>query len=432
MSDRLRAMNNEFIKDTEELISFISDSPSPFHVIKNMEDELKKNGFIELKETKHFNLEKNNSYFVKRNNSALIAFRIPSDFDGFNIVSAHTDSPCFKIKSNPELKSDGSATRLNVESYGGLLLAPWFDRPLSIAGRVFVKENGEVKEKLVDFNDDMVEIVNLAIHQNREANNGIKYSIQKELMPIFSDSDCPVTFLDKLAEHAECDKENLLDYDLFLYNKTQPVIWGANKEFFSSPKIDDLECAFSAFRSIIKAVPSNKIAMAALFDNEETGSGTKQGALSDFLVKTIDRICYSLDIKEEDKDILIANSRVISADNGHAMHPNYPEKCDPSNKPKMNGGVLLKYAANQKYTTDGESGSYLRALMDENSIPYQYFVNNSDVPGGSTLGNLSSQKISIRTADVGLAQLAMHSCYETAGSKDITALKKLFYIFLCK
>lgn len=425
-------MEQEFIKATEEFIDFVSNSPSTFHVIKNMEDKMSEDGFIELSETKPFNLEKGKSYFIKRNNSAIIAFKVPNEFDGMHIVSAHTDSPCFKIKPNPEVKCENSATRLNVEAYGGLLLAPWFDRPLSIAGRVFIRKNNKIEERLVDFKDEMVQIVNLAIHQNRDANNGIKYSIQKEFMPIFSDSDSDISFMDKLAEHAECDKENILDYDLFLYNKTQSVIWGAGKEFFSSPAIDDLECSFSAFRSLLRATPDKKIAIAALFDNEETGSGTKQGALSDFLVKTIDRICLSLGIKEEEKDILIANSRVISADNGHAMHPNYPEKCDITNKPKMNGGVLLKYAANQKYTTDGESGSYLKALMDDNNIPYQYFVNNSDVPGGSTLGNLSSQKISIRTADVGLAQLAMHSCYETAGTKDITALQNLFYVFLCK
>ena len=425
-------MEKKYIEDTEELIDFIKKSPSPFHVIANAREMLLDSGFSELKENRPFSIEKGKSYFVVRNNSAIIAFRIPKSFDGFHIVSAHTDSPCFKIKANPEIKIEKSCIKLNTEGYGGMLLSPWFDRPLSIAGRVFIKNGDSIEEKLVDFADDMVSIVNLAIHQNREANNGYKYSMQKEFLPIWADSDCTISFTDRIGEHAGCNPDSILDYDLFLYNRTEPVLWGVDKAFFSSPKIDDLQCAYSALSSILKSSPENRVSMVSLFDNEETGSGTKQGALSDFLSNTISRICISLKMNDEDKSIMIANSRMISADNGHAMHPNYPEKCDVTNKPKMNGGILLKYSANQKYTTDGESGSYLKNLMISNDIPFQIFLNNSDVPGGSTLGNLSTQKISMKTADIGVAQLAMHSCYETAGTKDTTALKKLFYIFLSK
>ena len=409
-------------------MNFILMSPSPFHAVATATTELEALGFRPLDEKKPFSLKRGGSYYIKRNSSALIAFKIPSTFDGFHIVSAHTDSPCLKIKWNPEVKASGFPTRLNVETYGGLLLQSWFDRPLSIAGRVFIKRNGEVEEKLVNLGQKMTLVIpNLAIHQNREANNGWKISVQKEMLPIFSDGEA--SFVEELASSSECRVEDLLDYELFLYNRTSPTFWGAEGEFFSSPKIDDLGCAWSAVEALKNAQNESKIAMCALFDNEETGSGTKQGALSDFLLSVTDRIMESLGMGVEEKYMAYASSRMISADNGHAVHPAWKEKSDITNLPKMNGGILLKYSASQKYTTDGESGSYVRNLMDKNNIPYQIFHNNSDVAGGSTLGNLSSQKVSIRTCDVGVAQLAMHSSYESAGTKDTTALLNLFSAF---
>lgn len=421
-------MDQKYITDTRKLLNFIMLSPSPFHAVSISASELEGMGFLPLDERKPFSIQKGKSYYVKRNSSALIAFTIPQSFSGFHIVSAHTDSPCLKIKWNPELKAQGLPTRLNVEAYGGLILNSWLDRPLSIAGRVFIKRNGRIEEKLVNLGQKMSLVIpSLAIHQNREANNGWKISIQKEMLPIFSDGDA--LFLDEVSSAAECRKEDLLDYDLFLYNKTAPVFWGADGEFFSSPKIDDLGCAWSALEALKNSSPTNNIAMCALFDNEETGSGTKQGALSDFLLSVTERIMESLGMGVEDKYIAYANSRMISADNGHAVHPAWKEKSDVTNMPRMNGGILLKYSASQKYTTDAESGSYVRNLMDNNNIPYQIFHNNSDVAGGSTLGNLSSQKVSIRTCDVGVAQLAMHSSYESAGTKDTSALLSLFSSF---
>lgn len=421
-------MDQKYITDTRKLLNFIMLSPSPFHAVSISASELEGMGFLPLDERKPFSIQKGKSYYVKRNSSALIAFTIPQSFSGFHIVSAHTDSPCLKIKWNPELKAQGLPTRLNVEAYGGLILNSWLDRPLSIAGRVFIKRNGRIEEKLVNLGQKMSLVIpSLAIHQNREANNGWKISIQKEMLPIFSDGDA--LFLDEVSSAAECRKEDLLDYDLFLYNKTTPVFWGADGEFFSSPKIDDLGCAWSALEALKTSSPTNNIAMCALFDNEETGSGTKQGALSDFLLSVTERIMESLGMGVEDKYIAYANSRMISADNGHAVHPAWKEKSDVTNMPRMNGGILLKYSASQKYTTDAESGSYVRNLMDNNNIPYQIFHNNSDVAGGSTLGNLSSQKVSIRTCDVGVAQLAMHSSYESAGTKDTSALLSLFSSF---
>ena len=420
---------NQNIKDTQNLLDFISKSPSPFHVVANMKKELIANGFIQLKENEKFNIEKGKKYFVERNSSSLIAFSIPQSFKGFSIVSAHTDSPTFKIKPNPEILANGYI-KLNIEKYGGMLLSPWFDRPLSVAGRVFVLKDGEVKEQLFDIPKPLLSIVNLAIHQNRTANDGIKYSVQKELLPLFAQSSDKKAFSSFIAKQANCTEDELLDYDLFLYNRCEPVIWGLDDEFFSSPKIDDLQCSYSAFKSLIEAEPKEKIAMVSLFDNEEVGSGTRQGALSDFLSTTINRVMCSLNIIEEERYSQIASSFMVSADNGHAVHPNYADKSDVTNLPVINGGILLKYSANQKYTTDASTGAFLKALMKKNDIPYQVFVNNSDQLGGSTLGNLSIQKISIPTCDVGVAQLAMHSPYECGGTKDTTALLKLFTTFL--
>lgn len=417
------------IKDTQDLLNFIKKSPSPFHVVSNMREELINKGFIELRETEPFNINKGHSYFVTRNSSSIIAFTIPENFKGFSVISAHTDSPTFKIKPSPEIKANGYI-KLNIEKYGGMLLAPWFDRPLSVAGRVFISKDGKIEEKLIDIPRPLLSIVNLAIHQNRTANDGIKYSVQKELLPIFAQTDDEKSFTSLIAKEAGCTVDELLDWDLFLYNMCQPVIWGLNNEFFSSPKIDDLQCAYSAFRAILNSKPNEKISLISLFDNEEVGSGTRQGALSDFLSATMERIMYALKLNEDEKYAHIASSFMISADNGHAVHPNYSDKSDVTNLPKLNKGILLKYSANQKYTTDGATGSYLKAIMQKNNIPYQIFVNNSDQLGGSTLGNLSIQKISIPTCDIGVAQLAMHSPYECGGTKDTTALIKLFDSFL--
>lgn len=423
-------MDQKYLSSTRNLMNYILMSPSPFHAVSVMASQLEECGFVRLDEKKPFRVKRGLSYFVTRNSSAIIAFRIPESFDGFHITSAHTDSPCFKIKWNPEVKGQDVPTRLNVETYGGMLLHSWFDRPLSIAGRVFVRRGENVEEKLVNLGQKISLVIpNLAIHQNREANEGRKISVQKEMLPIFSDGDA--SFMEELASSAECRTEDLLDYDLFLYNRTSPTFWGADGEFFSSPKIDDLECAWSAMEALKTSDPKKKIAMCALFDNEETGSGTKQGALSDFLLSVTDRIIESLGLTGEERYMAYASSRMVSADNGHAVHPGWREKSDITNLPRMNGGILLKYSASQKYTTDGESGAYLRNLMEKNGIPYQVFHNHSDVPGGSTLGNLSSQKVSIRTCDIGVAQLAMHSSYESAGTKDTSALLSLFSAFYC-
>lgn len=427
------AMDDKNMKIAEDLMSFIEKSPSPFHVVSNMEKMLEADGFTALDERRRFDLEKGRNYFIDRNGTALIAFRVPeSGFDSFSIVSAHTDSPSFKIKPDPEVTSSGLYTTLNVEGYGGMLMAPWFDRPLSIAGRAIVRCGDGLEARLLDFDEDLVGIVNLAIHQNRKANEGIAYKVQKELLPIFAEGVEKGRFASLVAERLAVEPEQIVDCDLFLYNRMKGSFWGLGKRFFSSPKIDDLGCAYTALRAIVGMEPGRTFPIVALFDNEETGSGTRQGALSDFLRTTLDRIFLSLSFDEELRYMTIASSFMMSADNGHALHPNYPETTDIVNKPRMNGGVLLKYSANQKYTTDADSGSLVRTLCRENGIPLQVFVNNSDIVGGSTLGNLSAQKVGLRTADVGMAQLAMHSPYETAGSDDPGYLLSLFRAFLSR
>ena len=420
------------MKNTKNLISFIEKSPSPFHVVNNFKSILKENDFIELTENKPFNLEYGKSYYISRNNSAILAFKVPTNgIKKLAICSAHTDSPTFKVKPNPEVKAAaGLYTCLNVEPYGGNLLHPWFDRPLSIAGRVFLDKNGTREEVLLDFDKDLVSIVSLAIHQNREVNNGYKLNVQKELCPLFTTSFEAKSFMNYLANHLNVKLEDILDYDLFLYNRNKGSIWGPNDEFFSIGKIDDLACAYAAIASLLETkVTTSTLPMACLFDNEEVGSGSNQGALSDFLHNTLERICLSLNISKEEFYMLLSESFVLSADNGHAVHPNYMEKSDITSAPAMNKGVLLKYSGNLKYTTDGESGALVKLLCKLNNIPLQVFANNSNVPGGSTLGNLSIQKIGIKTADIGLAQLAMHSPYECAGCEDLTHMMNLLKAF---
>ncbi len=424
-------MEESFLNDAKVLTDFISSSPSPYHVVSNMAKGLEDAGFMPLDEGGRFPLSPGNSYFVRRNGSALIAFRIPAEpVERMHVVGAHTDSPSFKLKPDPEVVSSSSYTTLNVEGYGGMLMAPWFDRPLSIAGRVFIDSPDGISCRLVDFDEDLVSIVNLAIHQNRKANEGICYRVQKELLPIFADRAEKGSFIALLAGRLGVDVSEILDYDLFLYSRTPASFWGLDKAFFSIGRIDDLECAHSAYRALLETpCTGSSMTVAALFDNEEVGSGSKQGALSDFLRTTLERIFSSLGIDVEKKAMILSSSFMLSADNGHALHPNYPEACDIVNKPVVNRGVLIKYSANQKYTTDAESGAFVRKLMRDNGIPYQVFVNNSDLAGGSTLGNLSTQKVGIRTADVGLAQLAMHSPYETAGVRDVGHLLSLFRAF---
>ena len=301
-----------------------------------------------------------------------------------------------------------------------MICSTWFDRPLSIAGRILVKENNAVKTHLVNIDKDLVIIPNLAIHMNREVNDGYKYNAQIDMLPLYGDNSSKGSLMKTIAKEVNVEEESILGTDLFLYNRMNGTKIGANEEYISSPRLDDLECAFTSLSAFLSENTSNSASVYCVFDNEEVGSGTKQGADSTFLYDVLRRINISLGKTEEDYYRLISSSFMVSADNAHALHPNYTDKSDPTNKVYMNDGIVIKYNANQKYTTDAVSASIFKSICDSVDVPYQTFTNRSDILGGSTLGNISNAHVSLNTIDIGLAQLAMHSTYETAGAKDVT------------
>lgn len=405
----------------KQLFKFIENSPSCFHAIKTITEELKNEGFVEIKEKDTWQIEQGKKYYVTRNLSSVIAFKIPqNDFKSFNIVASHSDSPTFKIKENAEIEVNNKYVKLNTEKYGGMICSTWFDRPLSIAGRILVKENNAVKTHLVNIDKDLVIIPNLAIHMNREVNDGYKYNAQIDMLPLYGDNSSKGSLMKTIAKEAEVEEESILGTDLFLYNRMNGTKIGSNEEYISSPRLDDLECAFTSLSAFLSENTSNSASVYCVFDNEEVGSGTKQGADSTFLYDVLRRINISLGKTEEDYYRLISSSFMVSADNAHALHPNYTDKSDLTNKVYMNDGIVIKYNANQKYTTDAVSASIFKTICDSVDVPYQTFTNRSDILGGSTLGNISNAHVSLNTIDIGLAQLAMHSTYETAGAKDVT------------
>ncbi len=426
-------MNNTINKDraraaAEDMLSFVEKSPCMFFAVKNMADTLEAAGFSPLLESEAWKIVPGGRYFVTRNDSALIAFALPKGkLTGFQIGASHSDQPALKIKEAPEIRAD--YTTLNVELYGGAILSTWLDRPLSVAGRVVIEENGLISTQLVNINKDLLVIPSLAIHMDRKVNEGHAYNVQKDMLPLFGGKDAQ-SLKDMVADLLKVAPSHILGSDLFLYTRTAPSIWGAETEFMSSARLDDLECGYASLRGILDCTPADSAAVHCVFDNEEVGSATKQGAASTFLKDTLMRITSALGGTDDDYRRMVASSFMLSADNAHAVHPNYTEKADPVHHPAMNNGVVIKYSANQKYTTDAVSAALVKALCEHENIPYQVFVNRSDVPGGSTLGNLSGNQVAVNTADVGLAQLAMHSAYETAGVYDVsamTALMKLQY-----
>ena len=415
----------------EELLAFIQKSPTCFHAVAAMKEILEAEGYGELREEDRWNLEKGGKYYVTRNDSALIAFAIPKEeAKGYRIMASHSDSPTFKIKENPEMEAEGRYVKLNVERYGGMICAPWFDRPLSVAGRVVVKEGEEIVSKLVDVDRDLLMIPNLAIHMNREVNDGYKFNAQKDMLPLYGMSSAKGTFLQTVAEAAGVKEEEILGHDLFLYNRQEGTVWGAEEAFVSSARLDDLQCAFSSLKGFLAGKKEKYIAVHCVLDNEEVGSGTKQGAASTFLRDVLVRINSGLGQDQEDYLRRLAGSFMVSADNAHAVHPNYGEKADPVNRPCMNEGIVIKHSANQKYCTDGVSAAVFKDLCKRAGVPFQTFTNRSDILGGSTLGNISTTQVAVNAVDIGLAQLAMHSPYETAGVRDtwylIQAAKEFF------
>lgn len=422
-------ISQETIDLNHDLLHFIGQSPSIFHAVHHIKTALIYAGFTEIREEDPWHIKQGGKYVVTRNGSALMAFTIPED-DGkaFHVTVAHGDSPTFKIKENPELK-DKNYIRLNVEGYGGMTMSSWLDRPLSVAGRLFVKEKDYIIPKLVALDGTFLLIPSVAIHMDRTVNQGKSWSIQTDLLPLYGTAHCETPFMSLVANAAGVDEKQIIAHDLFLYNRTPGILWGAEKEFISSPKLDDLHSAFASFRGFTMGKKEKNISLYALFDNEEVGSGTAQGAGSTFLTNTIHRIAFALGKNYDETEAMIAKSFMISADNGHAIHPNHSEYADPINAPILNGGVVIKFNAQQRYATNGYTAAIFRNICEKANVPVQNFINHSDNPGGSTLGNISTTKIAIPTVDIGLAQLAMHSAYETAGSYDTEYLTKAIAAF---
>ena len=428
-------MMEESMKLSNELLDFIQKSPSCYHAVENLAQTLCDTGFLELSEGAPWRLQRGGRYFIRRNLSSLLAFKIPEgEIRGFQIAASHSDSPTFKIKENMDIVVDGAYTELNVEKYGGMLCAPWFDRPLSVAGKIVVRRGEGVESRLVTVDRDLLMLPSLAIHMNRSVNDGYKYSVQKDMLPLLGDERAAGTFLDIVAGAAGVDKEDILGTDLFLYCRGRGVVWGANGEYLSSPKLDDLQCTFANLQGFLAGGHPNTISVYAVFDNEEVGSGTKQGAAGTVLLDTLLRVNEALGRSHEDYLRALASGFMVSADNAHAVHPNHLSLADPTNHPHMNQGIVLKFSANQKYGTDSVSAALFRAICSRAGVPVQTFHNHSDILGGSTLGNLSNAQVSLNMVDVGLPQLAMHSAVETAGVQDTLylarAMKEFYSTFV--
>ena len=408
-------------KSINALINFIEKSPTAFHAVASCASILESKGYQRLCEQDEWHLEAGKGYYLTRNQSSVIAFRIPANKPrNFLIAASHTDSPMFKVKNEALSPAFEKYERLNVEPYGGTIYSTWLDRPLSLAGRVILSDGDKIEAKLINFERDLLVIPNVAIHMQRNINAGYAYNAAIDLLPLLS-QDTKTDFKAFLAKEAGCKAEDLLGYDLYVYNRTAATHIGVNSEFFSAPRIDNLMCVFGTLTGFVESENADSVSLFYAADNEETGSSTKQGAGSVFLSDVIDRICEGCGI---DRRRALASSMLVSADNAHAKHPNHPELCDSQNTPHINGGVVIKNNAAQKYTTDGISASVFGEICAQAGVPTQQYANRSDMPGGSTLGSIATTLTPMLSVDIGMAQLAMHSAYETAGADDIDYLIK--------
>ena len=412
------------------LMDFLQASPTAFHAVEHLRQMLLKEGFTELPESSRWNLKPGASYFTTRNGSSILAFRIGNKLaePGFTLTASHSDSPCFKIKENAELRVRDRYVQLNTEGYGGMICSTWLDRPLGVAGRVLVRSKTQAGERyetrLLNFDRDLVLIPNVAIHMNRKINDGFTFNKQIDMVPLFGSGKLEKgAFRRMVAKQAGVEEADLLGSDLYLYNRMAPTIWGAEDEFISAPCLDDLECAYGSLQGFLRGKQEKSIQVWCCFDNEEVGSGTKQGADSTMLEDVLRRIAGALGFDEEDYRCMVARSFMLSCDNAHAVHPNHPEKTDATNCTYMNEGIVIKSHAGQKYTSDAVSVALFRGVCEKAGVPVQFFANRSDEMGGSTLGNIAMAHVSMNTVDLGLPQLAMHSSYETAGVKDLTYLE---------
>ena len=398
------------------MLHYIKKSPDCFHAVHALAEILDNAGYVQLTEG-GWTLQPGGMYYTVRNGSSLIAFRIPAQIpSSFLLTGAHSDSPCFRLRDHADL--GGAYARLSVERYGGMINACWLDRPLSIAGRVLVKQENRIETRLVDFEKPMALIPNVAIHLNREVNNAAKYDAARDLIPLYGDKGA--NFRKDLAAKLDCMPEDILATDLFVYNPQDGLVWGPEGEFVSAPRLDDLACVFACAQGFLLAQERDAIPVLGVFDNEEIGSNTKQGAESMFLPDTLQAICEALGLTRADYRRMLTRSMMLSCDNGHGLHPNHPELADVNEAPVLNGGVVIKHSP--RYATDGLSTAVFAELCSRANVPVQHYSNRADQAGGSTLGNIANTKVGVSTVDIGLPQLAMHSCYETAGSRDVNAL----------
>ena len=423
----------------ESLLQFMDASVCNFLAVDTIKQMLSKNGYVEKRIEQPLQCQPGDKFFVTKNDSAIFAIKIgsrPISETAFKIITAHSDSPCFRIKPHPEMLSGDRLVRLNTEVYGGPILYTWFDRPLSLAGRVILRGESALKPvtRLLKIDEPILMIPHLAIHFNRSVNEGNALSKQKDMLPILTRISESLSanglLVNYIAKSLNVAVDDILDFDMFLYNTQPATLTGLNKEFVMSGRLDDLSMAHAAITAIIEATDDDATCISAIFDNEETGSGTKQGAHSPVLSNLLRRIAECQGVNYDGFCQAVGRSFMISADNAHAFHPNYAEKYDPTNHPALGGGPVIKINANCKYMTDAHSAAIFKSICNEAGAPCQYFVNHSDVAGGATLGNIFTGQLDIEGVDVGNPLLAMHSACETGSTDDhinmIRAFKQFF------
>lgn len=402
--------------ETKQLLKFIENSPTAYQAVDSAAAILEEQGFARLCAQQAWELSPGQGYYTVQNGTSIIAFRMPTGKIGSVMLAAsHSDSPTFKLKAVCEADT-GEYVKLNTERYGGMILSSWLDKPLSLAGRLVVKEGDAIRTVSVKVDRDLLLIPNVAIHQNRKHNDGYVFNAQTDMMPLYGTSDAKGSLMATVAKAAGVEAENVIGSDLYLYNRTPGTIWGADDAFFSAPRIDNLMCAYGTLKGLLQAGEAEQVLQVwACFDNEETGSRTKQGAGALWLRDVLERICEANGV---DLRRIMPTSMMLSADNAHAKHPNHPELSDAQNAPRMGGGVVIKANASQSYATDGVSCAIFSEICKKAGVPTQSFANRSDSPGGSTLGSIADTLLPISTVDIGMAQLAMHSSYETAACAD--------------
>ncbi len=397
------------------MLQYIQKSPDCFHAVENLRQRLVGEGYTQLT-AGEWSLTPGGKYFITKNGSSLLAFRVPQGAPtGFVLTASHSDSPCFRLRDHAELA--GEFVRLSAERYGGMINDCWLDRPLSAAGRVLVRRDNGLETRLVDLKKDMALIPRVAIHLNRDGNNGTKYNPAQDLVALYAGGEQKGCFDREIAAAAGCQPEDIVARDLFLYNNQPGTVWGPAGEFLSAPRLDDLACVFACTQGFLAARETTAIPVLCVFDNEEIGSETKQGAASAFLPETLQAIVNALGLTDGDYRRLVANSFLLSCDNGHARHPNHPELADANEAPVLNGGVVVKHSP--RYATDAVSAAAFQELCRRAQVPTQHYANRPDQAGGATLGNIANTKLPVNTVDIGMAQLAMHSCFETMGSHDV-------------